>query len=71
MDKWMQLGVIEPYKSPWAAPTFIVYQNVKPHMVIDYWKLNEITISDEFPRPSKKISFKPSKEVNGYPPWML
>ena len=23
MDKWIQLGVIEPSKSPWAAPTFI------------------------------------------------
>ena len=25
MDKWIQLGVIEHSKSPWAAPTFIVY----------------------------------------------
>ena len=25
MDKWIQLGVIEPSKSPWAAPAFIVY----------------------------------------------
>jgi len=25
MDKWVQLGVIEPSKSPWAAPAFIVY----------------------------------------------
>ena len=25
MDKWIQLGVIEPSKIPWAAPAFIVY----------------------------------------------
>jgi hypothetical protein len=25
MDKWIQLGVIEPCKSPWAALGFIVY----------------------------------------------
>ena len=25
IDKWIQLGIIEPSKSPWAAPTFIVY----------------------------------------------
>ena len=49
MDKWIQLGVIEPYKSPWAAPAFIVYRNGKPCMVIDYRKLNEIAISHEFP----------------------
>ena len=54
MDKWIQLGIIEPFKSPWAAPTFIVYRNGKPRMVIDYWKLNEITISDEFPLPKQE-----------------
>ena len=46
MDKWIQLGVIEPSKSPWTALAFIVYQNGKP---IDYRKLNKIAISDEFP----------------------
>ena len=25
IDKWIQLGVIEPSKSPWAAPAFIIY----------------------------------------------
>ncbi|KAJ7630155.1 hypothetical protein B0H17DRAFT_962475, partial [Mycena rosella] len=29
MDSWIQLGVIEPSKSPWAAPVFIVYRNGK------------------------------------------
>ena len=25
MDSWIQLGVIEPSKSPWGAPVFIAY----------------------------------------------
>ncbi|KAF8997555.1 hypothetical protein BDZ89DRAFT_921462, partial [Hymenopellis radicata] len=29
MDSWIQLGVIEPSESPWAAPTFITYRNGK------------------------------------------
>lgn len=36
MDKWIKLGVIEPSRSPWAAPAFIVYRNGKPRMVVDY-----------------------------------
>ncbi|KAI5886077.1 uncharacterized protein SCHCODRAFT_01049283, partial [Schizophyllum commune H4-8] len=32
MDSWIQLGVIEPSKSPWAAPVFITYRNGKPRM---------------------------------------
>jgi len=67
MDKWIQLGVIEPSKNPWAAPAFIGYQNGKPHMVINYWKLNEVAISDEFPL-SKRIFYKHYPAVNGYLP---
>ncbi|KLO04895.1 hypothetical protein SCHPADRAFT_840037, partial [Schizopora paradoxa] len=29
MDSWIQLGVIEPSKSPWGAPAFIIYRNGK------------------------------------------
>ena len=54
MDKWIQLGVIEPSKSPWATPGFIVYRNGKPHMVVDHWKLNKVAISDEFPLPKQE-----------------
>ncbi|KII96104.1 hypothetical protein PLICRDRAFT_96298, partial [Plicaturopsis crispa FD-325 SS-3] len=32
MDAWIALGVIEPSRSPWAAPGFIVYRNGKPRM---------------------------------------
>jgi hypothetical protein len=51
MDSWLNLGVIEPSKSPWAAPVFIVYRNSKPRMVIDLRKLNELVVADEFPLP--------------------
>ncbi|CDO77172.1 hypothetical protein BN946_scf184675.g4 [Trametes cinnabarina] len=54
MDKWIELDVIEPSVSPWGAPAFIVYRNGKPHMVVDYRKLNELTIPDEFPLPRQE-----------------
>jgi hypothetical protein len=54
IDSWLSLGVISPSKSPWGAPAFLVYRNGKPRMVIDYRKLNEITIPDEFPLPRQE-----------------
>ena len=30
MDTWISTGVIEPSKSPWGFPAFIVYRNKKP-----------------------------------------
>lgn len=54
MDSWIKLGVIEPSKSPWAAPVFIVYRNSKPRMVIDLQRLNESVIPDEFPIPKQE-----------------
>jgi len=54
MDSWIELGVIEPSKSPWAAPVFIVYRNNKPRMVIDLRKFNERVVPDEFPLPKQE-----------------
>ena len=54
MDTWISAGVIEPSKSPWGFPAFIVYRNKKPRMVIDYRKLNAVTIPDEFPLPRQE-----------------
>lgn len=54
IDAWLQLGVIEPSQSPWAAPAFIVWRNDKPRMVIDYRKLNDQVIPDEFPLPRQE-----------------
>src|SRR5215471_17668308 len=54
MDSWISLGVIEPSKSPWGAPTFITYRNGKPRMVIDFRRLNEAVVPDEFPIPRQE-----------------
>lgn len=54
MDAWIELGIIKPSKSPWAAPVFIVYRNNKPRMVIDLQKFNERVIPDEFPLPKQE-----------------
>jgi hypothetical protein len=54
MDSWLKLEVIEPSKSPWAAPVFIVHRNGKPRMVIDLRRLNENVIPDEFPLPRQE-----------------
>ena len=51
MDSWLNLGVIEPSRSPWGAPVFIAYRNGKPRMVIDLRRLNEKVVADEFPLP--------------------
>ena len=54
MDKWIQLGMIKPSNSPWAAPAFIIYWNGKPRMVVDYWRLNKIASTDEFYLPKQE-----------------
>ena len=51
MNSWINLGVIEPSKSPWGFPALISYRGGKPRMCIDYRKLNEVVIPDEFPLP--------------------
>ncbi|KAJ3743021.1 hypothetical protein DFH05DRAFT_1400596, partial [Lentinula detonsa] len=32
IDSWLKLNVIEPSKSPWAAPVFIVWRKSKPRL---------------------------------------
>jgi hypothetical protein len=51
LDKWFELGVIEPSISPWSAPVVIAYRNGKPRFCVDYRKLNAVTVGDEFPIP--------------------
>ncbi len=51
IDAWITQDVIEPSKSPWGAPVVIAYRNSKAWFCINYWKLNEVTIPDEFPIP--------------------
>ena len=54
MDLWLNLGVIEPSRSPWGTPVFIAYRNGKPRMVIDLRRLNEKVVPDEFPLPRQE-----------------
>jgi hypothetical protein len=54
MDAWLKLEVIEPSRSPWAAPVFIVHRNGKPRMVIDLRRLNEQVVADELPLPRQE-----------------
>jgi hypothetical protein len=49
LDKWFELGVIEPSMSPWSAPVVIAYRNGKPRFCVDYRKLNTVTIAEKFP----------------------
>jgi transposase InsO family protein len=51
MDSWIALEVIEPSKSPWGFPALISYRGGKPRMCIDYRRLNECVVPDEFPLP--------------------
>lgn len=51
VNAWFEASVIEPSKSPWGFPVVVVYRNGKPRLVVDYRKLNAMTIPDEFPIP--------------------
>jgi hypothetical protein len=51
MDAWFEAEVLEASTSPWGFPCIVVYRNGKPRLCVDYRKLNERTIPDEFPIP--------------------
>ena len=53
LDLWLSQGVIEESKSPWGAPIIIVYRNGKPHVCIDWCKLNKVTVADQHPIPKQ------------------
>lgn len=72
-------GIIQPSSSPWSSPVWIVPKKTdasgKQGLVIDYRKLNEITISDNYPLPNieeildrlgKSIYFSTLDLASGY-----
>jgi hypothetical protein len=51
IDAWFEAEVIEPSVSPWGFPCVVVHRNGKLRLVVDYRKLNERTVPNEFPIP--------------------
>ena len=55
---FLKMGIIKPSNSPYNAPIWIVPKKLdasgemKWRMVVDYRKLNEITIDDRYPMPN-------------------
>ncbi len=65
VQKYLQAGYIEPSRSPWAAPVVLVRKKDGTfRMVIDYRKLNAVTVQDRWPIP--KIS-ELLEELGGKP----
>jgi hypothetical protein len=50
-------GIIAPSSSPWNSPIFVVPKKIdasgvrKWRIVVDFRKLNDVTIGDSFPLP--------------------
>lgn len=65
VDDWLRLEVIESSKSAWGFPVLIVYRNNKPRLCIDYRRLNEVAIPDEYPLP-KQIDILHALEGSQY-----
>lgn len=51
VNAWFKASIIEPSTSPWGFPVVVVYRNGKPCLVVNYQKLNLMTIPNEFPIP--------------------
>ena len=53
LDLWLKQDVVQPSSSPWSFPLIAVpKKNGKTRWVIDYRRLNEVTIKDSFPLPN-------------------
>lgn len=57
VDKMLKQNIIEPSNSPWSSPIWVVPKKLdasnirKWRVVIDYRKLNDVTIGDTYPIP--------------------
>ncbi|KAJ8730401.1 hypothetical protein PYW07_017439 [Mythimna separata] len=58
IEKMLRQGIIKPSMSPWSSPIWVVPKKLdasgqrKWRVVIDYRKLNDITIGDSYPIPN-------------------
>lgn len=58
VDKMLKQNIIQPSTSPWSSPIWVVPKKLdasgkrKWRVVIDYRKLNDITIGDSYPLPN-------------------
>lgn len=58
INKMLKQGIVEPSTSPWSSPLWIVPKKIdasgekKWRIVVDYRKLNEVTVGDAYPLPN-------------------
>lgn len=58
VEKMLRQGIIKPSMSPWSSPIWVVPKKLdasgqrKWRVVIDYRKLNDVTIGDSYPIPN-------------------
>lgn len=52
IDEMLRLNIIQPSKSPWCSPLWLVEKRSGEYRVcFDGRKLNEVTVSDQYPMP--------------------
>ena len=52
VEKLLNMGIIQPSSSPYASPCILVPKPDGSHrLVVDYRKINEITVPDAYPMP--------------------
>jgi hypothetical protein len=52
LDDMLRKGLIRPSASPWGSPViFVDKRDGTIHLCVDYWKLNDVTIKNNYPLP--------------------
>ena len=53
LDKWFAQEAIQPSDTPWGAPVIVVYKNGKPRVCVNYQRVNNLSLSNEYPLPKQ------------------